>query len=67
MQWPTKGIPDNPRGWLVAVASHRLLDEVRSHQARRRREDAIVAATPQSELLGRPAGSRLTDPRLSNP
>jgi RNA polymerase sigma factor (sigma-70 family) len=55
MRWPTEGIPDNPRGWLVTVASHRLLDEVRSHQARRRREDVIVAATPQSELLGRPA------------
>ena len=55
MRWPTEGIPDNPRGWLVTVASHRLLDEVRSHQSRRRRENAIVAATPQSELLGRPA------------
>ncbi|MFE9689522.1 RNA polymerase sigma factor [Micromonospora sp. NPDC005806] len=54
-RWPAEGVPDNPRGWLVTVASHRLLDEVRSDQARRRREDAIIAATPQSELLGRPA------------
>ncbi|WP_446219901.1 RNA polymerase sigma factor [Micromonospora sp. IBHARD004] len=54
-RWPAEGTPDNPRGWLVTVASHRLLDEVRSDQARRRREDAIIAATPQSELLGRPA------------
>jgi RNA polymerase sigma factor (sigma-70 family) len=53
--WPTEGIPDNPRGWLVTVASHRLLDEFRSDQSRRRREDAVMAATPQSELLGRPA------------
>jgi RNA polymerase sigma factor (sigma-70 family) len=55
MHWPTEGIPDNPRGWLVTVASHRLLDEFRSEQSRRRREDAITSATPQSELLGRPA------------
>jgi RNA polymerase sigma factor (sigma-70 family) len=55
MRWPTEGIPDNPRGWLVTVASRRLLDEVRSHQSRRQRENAIIAATPQSELLGRPA------------
>jgi RNA polymerase sigma factor (sigma-70 family) len=54
-RWPVDGIPDNPRGWLVTVASHRLLDEVRSDQSRRRRETAMVAATPQSELLGRPA------------
>ncbi|WP_262285438.1 RNA polymerase sigma factor [Micromonospora sp. MA102] len=55
MRWPTEGIPENPRGWLVTVASRRLLDEVRSHQYRRQRENAIIAATPQSELLGRPA------------
>lgn len=55
MHWPTEGIPDNPRGWLITVAAHRLLDEFRSDQSRRRREGAIAAATPQSELLGRPA------------
>nr|WP_225946345.1 DUF6596 domain-containing protein [Plantactinospora soyae] len=54
-RWPTDGIPDNPRGWLVTVAVHRLLDEFRSDTSRRRREDAVFAATPQSELLGRPA------------
>jgi RNA polymerase sigma factor (sigma-70 family) len=54
-RWPTDGIPDNPRGWLVTVAAHRLLDEFRSDTSRRRREDAVLAATPQSELLGRPA------------
>jgi RNA polymerase sigma factor (sigma-70 family) len=42
-QWPREGIPDNPRGWLVAVASRRLVDEVRSDRARRRREDAAAA------------------------
>jgi RNA polymerase sigma factor (sigma-70 family) len=55
MRWAGEGIPDNPRGWLVTVASHRLLDELRGDQSRRRREGAVMAATPQSELLGRPA------------
>jgi RNA polymerase sigma factor (sigma-70 family) len=54
-QWPRDGVPDNPRGWLVTVASRRLVDEMRSEHARRRREDALVAATPASELLARPA------------
>jgi RNA polymerase sigma factor (sigma-70 family) len=54
-RWPAEGVPDNPRGWLVTVAAHRLLDEFRSDQSRRRREDAVAAATPQSELLARPA------------
>ncbi len=54
-RWPADGVPENPRGWLVTVAAHRLLDELRSNTSRRRREEAALAATPQSELLGRPA------------
>ena len=38
-QWPDEGVPDNPRGWLITVASRRLTDQLRSEQARRRRED----------------------------
>jgi RNA polymerase sigma factor (sigma-70 family) len=45
-RWPVDGVPDNPRGWLVTVAIHRLLDELRGEQARRRREDAVILATP---------------------
>ena len=37
-QWPGEGIPDNPRAWLIQVASRRMLDHVRSELARRRRE-----------------------------
>jgi RNA polymerase sigma factor (sigma-70 family) len=41
-QWPTDGIPDNPRAWLVTVAGRRLVDEWRSESARRRREESAV-------------------------
>ncbi|BCJ27367.1 RNA polymerase sigma factor [Actinocatenispora sera] len=44
-QWPAAGVPDNPRGWLVTVASRRLIDQVRSDHARRQRE-ATIAAEP---------------------
>ena len=37
-----KGCPDNPKGWLVAVASRRLTDLLRAEQARRRREDTVA-------------------------
>ena len=30
IQWPREGIPDNPRGWLIQVASRRMTDHVRS-------------------------------------
>jgi RNA polymerase sigma factor (sigma-70 family) len=39
-QWPRDGVPDRPLGWLIAVASRRLIDEFRSDDARRRREQA---------------------------
>jgi RNA polymerase sigma factor (sigma-70 family) len=54
-RWPTEGVPDNPRGWLVTVAAHRLIDELRGDTSRRRRENELFAATPQAELLSRPA------------
>ncbi|AHG88185.1 sigma-70 region 2 domain protein [Gemmatirosa kalamazoonensis] len=43
-QWPTQGVPANPRGWLYHVAVRRLTDQVRSEMARRRREDAVAGA-----------------------
>jgi RNA polymerase sigma factor (sigma-70 family) len=41
-QWPAAGTPDNPRAWLITVASRRLTDLLRSEQARQRREDAVA-------------------------
>jgi RNA polymerase sigma factor (sigma-70 family) len=37
-QWPREGVPANPRGWLIQVASRRMADHIRSEIARRRRE-----------------------------
>jgi RNA polymerase sigma factor (sigma-70 family) len=51
VQWPADGQPGNPRGWLVTVATRKLLDQVRSEQSRRQREQRVAVATPQSELL----------------
>ena len=45
-QWPERGLPDSPRGWLITVASRRLTDQLRSDSARRRREDATAALVP---------------------
>jgi RNA polymerase sigma factor (sigma-70 family) len=41
-QWPRDGLPDNPRGWLIQVASRRMVDQVRSDSARRQREHAAA-------------------------
>src|SRR5258705_6115346 len=49
LQWPTEGIPGNPRGWLITVAVRRLTDQWRSEDARRRREFAIASLAPTEE------------------
>ncbi|MDQ1370423.1 MAG: hypothetical protein QOF20_2776, partial [Acidimicrobiaceae bacterium] len=41
--WPVDGQPDNPRAWLIRVASRRMADRYRSDDARRRREDLAAA------------------------
>src|SRR4029077_2660078 len=38
VQWPREGVPDNPRAWLIQVASWRMTDHQRREIARRRRE-----------------------------
>ncbi|HET7232666.1 MAG TPA: DUF6596 domain-containing protein [Longimicrobium sp.] len=43
LQWPEKGVPANPRGWLYHVALRRITDQLRSEIARRRREDAVAS------------------------
>ncbi len=50
-QWPKTGVPDNPRAWLITVASRRLMDQLRSDDARRRREETVLARTPVIDLV----------------
>jgi RNA polymerase sigma factor (sigma-70 family) len=40
-QWPSEGVPDNPRGWLIQVAARRMTDQIRADVARRRRETIV--------------------------
>lgn len=49
-QWPEEGVPDNPRSWLLTVATRRLFDAWRSESARRKREEtAALAMAVQGE------------------
>jgi RNA polymerase sigma factor (sigma-70 family) len=49
LQWPREGMPDNPRSWLIQVASRRMTDYVRSEASRRLREEK--AATEAHSLI----------------
>ncbi|GAB3754528.1 sigma factor-like helix-turn-helix DNA-binding protein [Microlunatus parietis] len=50
-QWPAEGVPDNPRAWLIRVASRRLIDRFRSDQARAGRETSVGTARPSDADL----------------
>ncbi len=58
LQWPQDGIPDNPRAWLITVASRRLIDLLRREQARQRREETVAQWTLPDQRLA-PAADRL--------
>ncbi len=52
LQWPTEGVPDRPRSWLLTVAGRSLVDEWRSESARRRREETMAALEPAADQEG---------------
>lgn len=50
-QWPSAGIPNNPRAWLVHVTTRRLTDQIRAEAARKRREAHVISLIPDSLQL----------------
>jgi RNA polymerase sigma-70 factor (ECF subfamily) len=61
-RWPGEGVPDDPRGWLVAVARHKAIDAIR----RRIKLRAIVASDPPPVLAAEALDERgaVADDRL---
>ncbi|MFI0355850.1 RNA polymerase sigma factor [Actinomadura sp. 9N407] len=49
--WQRDGIPENPQGWLIRVASRKMADRLRSERASRHREEKAAARIPPDELL----------------
>jgi predicted RNA polymerase sigma factor len=60
VQWPADRLPENPRGWLMAVASRRLIDQMRRRSPptrawsppRRTRPGARVRRAPRTRHRG---------------
>jgi RNA polymerase sigma factor (sigma-70 family) len=63
-QWPREGVPDNPRGWLIQVASRRMTDFQRSEIARRRRETVVAMEAEQLAPAADTAGESGHDDTL---
>ena len=60
-QWPRYGRPDDPRAWLIRVASRRWADEQRAAIARRRREEALADAEDELAAAGDDRARRNAD------
>jgi RNA polymerase sigma factor (sigma-70 family) len=60
-QWPEGGVPENPRGWLLTVASRRMINAIRGESARRRREATVAASAAPWGLVAPPADAIAPD------
>ena len=49
-QWPDEGMPDDPKAWLIRVASRRLVDRLRADDARSRREERVARRAPANPV-----------------
>ncbi|GIF73503.1 RNA polymerase sigma factor [Asanoa siamensis] len=54
-QWPAEGVPDDPRAWLIRVSSRRLIDQLRSEESRRLREESDFRRDPAATRVAPPA------------
>src|SRR5438067_9337755 len=63
-QWPRDGVPANPRGWLIQVASRRMTDHIRSEVARRRREQVAAEEAERLALQVEGAAETVDDDTL---
>jgi RNA polymerase sigma-70 factor, ECF subfamily len=46
-QWPTAGIPDVPRAWIIQTARHKAIDRIRRRTRFADKLDAYAAESPQ--------------------
>jgi RNA polymerase sigma factor (sigma-70 family) len=60
-QWPADGQPDDPRAWLIRVASRRLIDQLRSDESRRQREENDFQRDPAATRVAPPADAESPD------
>jgi RNA polymerase sigma-70 factor (ECF subfamily) len=47
-QWPTQGVPRNPRAWLVSAARHKAIDRLRREKSFAAKQSAIAYESPSA-------------------
>src|SRR5262245_37688041 len=65
-QWPTSGVPENPRAWIIQTARHKAIDRIR-RQTRFAEKLAAIAPYDLAPVFDEPAftdSSEISDDRL---
>ena len=57
-QWPVRGVPDNPGGWLTATAKHKAVDAIRREQNLRAKYARLAADPDAAEV-------KVADPQVA--
>jgi RNA polymerase sigma-70 factor, ECF subfamily len=52
VQWPSEGIPANPRAWLVNVGRHKAIDRLRRHMRFLAKREQIEAELTSDQRMG---------------
>ncbi len=61
-QWPTDGVPDSPRAWIIQTAKHKAIERIRRRKLFEEKVEVIAARVDSSEAL--PDDSEIPDERL---
>jgi RNA polymerase sigma-70 factor (ECF subfamily) len=63
-QWPTKGVPPNPGGWITTTARNRAIDRLRRESSRTDRQKQAMFLNEPDETNEFGADGELPDDRL---
>jgi RNA polymerase sigma factor (sigma-70 family) len=64
-QWPERGVPDNPGGWLMSTAKHKAIDLIRRERARDEKYALLAADLDASGADTAPLPDAIGDDLLS--
>ena len=63
-QWPTEGLPNNPRAWLVQAARHKAIDRLRRRARFAEKSDELSAMQSLERPQGEAEDHAVRDDRL---
>lgn len=63
-QWPSTGVPDSPRAWIIQTARHKAIDRIRRRALLEQKLETYATTVPTQAAPPEPADSTIQDDRL---